>query len=228
MYSQNENELLLHDWLEDLLGGWYHTLGMPPSRSLWADTSSLRDAIKFAFREAPPTHDDEKPDDFHYTQWSIGLFKLLQEQCALQKLTSVSTDRSIRVVATSQCVGRSINHPQETIDDVSVPKYRFAYRIRVENNSSDIVQLLGRSWHIQETVGGVAVGEPIRVHAPTTGAVGKLPVLHPGQAFEYSSGCELVTPTGEMKVCPMNVECCDEELLLTVETALTLFLYCKH
>lgn len=80
-------------------------------------------------------------------------------------------------------------------------KYRFAYRIRVENlpSSSQTVQLLGRTWHIQDTTAtGEAIGEPQHVHAPTTGAVGHLPVLQPGQVFEYMSGCELFTRHGTM------------------------------
>ena len=39
----------------------------------------------------------------------------------------------------------------------------------------------------------------IRVHAPHTGAVGKHPVLGPGQFFEYMSGCDLATEVGLMK-----------------------------
>lgn len=56
-------------------------------------------------------------------------------------------------------------------------KYRFAYRIRIENISSPeqprYIQLLGRYWHIQEID---ANGEPdldhppVIVDAPVTGA----------------------------------------------------------
>lgn len=38
----------------------------------------------------------------------------------------------------------------------------------------------------------------ISVNAPTTGAVGQQPVIHPGQTFEYISGCEIHSPTGQM------------------------------
>lgn len=37
------------------------------------------------------------------------------------------------------------------------------------------------------------------VDAPTSGAVGQLPVLQPGHVFEYMSGCELASGFGEME-----------------------------
>ena len=37
------------------------------------------------------------------------------------------------------------------------------------------------------------------VNAPITGAVGQLPVLQPGQVFEYMSGADLATTRGEMR-----------------------------
>ena len=39
------------------------------------------------------------------------------------------------------------------------------------------------------------------VNEPRTGAVGHLPVLGPGEVFEYTSGAELSTPTGYMEGC---------------------------
>jgi uncharacterized protein affecting Mg2+/Co2+ transport len=52
-------------------------------------------------------------------------------------------------------------------------KYRFAYRIRVENVSDQHVQLLGRYWLMQETSGDAepdATRPPVIVDAPVTGA----------------------------------------------------------
>ena len=80
-------------------------------------------------------------------------------------------------------------------------RYRFAYRIRVENlpDNDKTVQLLGRTWHIQGEDGSkVPVGDPIVVQAPKTGVVGILPVLQPGEYFEYMSGCELPLRNGTM------------------------------
>ena len=92
-------------------------------------------------------------------------------------------------------------------------KYRFSYRIRIENTSSDCIQVLGRHWNIQEYDGDVSGAgndsssrkshvssrDPIIVNAPFTGAVGHLPVLKPGQCFEYMSGTDLATKLGLMK-----------------------------
>ena len=85
----------------------------------------------------------------------------------------------------------------------TTPKYRFAYRIRVENISpSTTVQLLGRYWHISEEhdnpENDESSNEPIEVDAPYTGAVGQLPVIQPGEVFEYVSGTDLTTPKGVM------------------------------
>ena len=64
----------------------------------------------------------------------------------------------------------------------------------------DAVQLLGRTWRITEDpIKGLPPIDPVAVNAPTTGAVGHLPVLQRGQLFEYMSGYELVTPSGAMQ-----------------------------
>ena len=93
------------------------------------------------------------------------------------------------------CIGKTASGSAPTSDT----KHRFAYRIRVENlpENDKTVQLLGRTWKIQDD-SGLDPGNPIVVKAPTTGAVGHLPVLHPGEVFEYMSGCELATKTGTM------------------------------
>jgi ApaG protein len=95
--------------------------------------------------------------------------------------------------------------------DTGSVKYRFAYKIRVENVSEDLkstVQLLGRTWIIEEDEpeeGNLKYKDEsdriVHVKAPTTGAVGHLPVLRPGEIFEYISGCELSTETGNMSGC---------------------------
>lgn len=64
------------------------------------------------------------------------------------------------------------------------------------------MQLLGRYWSIDElTAGGREddTKERIVVDSPTTGAVGHLPVLRPGQVFEYMSGTDLLGTKGIMK-----------------------------
>ena len=58
---------------------------------------------------------------------------------------------------------------------------------------------MGRTWKIQEhNENGTPLGDAVTVNAPTTGAVGHLPVILPGLVFEYMSGCELASKTGNM------------------------------
>ena len=67
----------------------------------------------------------------------------------------------------------------------------WAYRIRIDNFGRETVQLLRRTWLITD-----ARGRTQRVHGE--GVVGQQPVLEPGEAFEYTSGTPLETPSGFM------------------------------
>jgi ApaG protein len=78
--------------------------------------------------------------------------------------------------------------------DQSLPeahRYVWAYRIRITNHGNAQVQLLTRHWIITDGSGRVE-------HVRGPGVVGEQPVLNPGEAFEYTSGCPLATPTGMM------------------------------
>ena len=68
----------------------------------------------------------------------------------------------------------------------------WAYRIKIENNSADTVQLLSRHWIITD-----AQGRQQEVRG--AGVVGEQPVLAPGASFSYSSGTPLQTPSGFMR-----------------------------
>ncbi|MBX3570096.1 MAG: Co2+/Mg2+ efflux protein ApaG [Rhizobiaceae bacterium] len=70
-------------------------------------------------------------------------------------------------------------------------RYVWAYRITIDNQSDDTVQLLSRYWHITDGVGRVE-----EVRGP--GVVGEQPVLDPGDSYNYMSGCPLTTPSGIM------------------------------
>ena len=48
--------------------------------------------------------------------------------------------------------------------------------------------------------------DPVRIHAPTGGCVGQLPVLHPGTAFEYHSA-STSSGTGRMQGCLHFITC---------------------
>lgn len=79
--------------------------------------------------------------------------------------------------------------------DQSAPlarRYVFSYTVRISNEGPEPAQLRTRHWII--TDGGGKVEE---VRGP--GVVGHQPFLRPGEHFDYTSGCVLETPRGEMR-----------------------------
>ncbi len=70
-------------------------------------------------------------------------------------------------------------------------QYVWAYRVTLENQGHETVQLLSRHWMITN-----ARGELHEVKGP--GVVGEQPVLKPGESYQYTSGCPLNTPWGMM------------------------------
>ncbi|GBQ23733.1 ApaG protein [Acetobacter estunensis NRIC 0472] len=81
------------------------------------------------------------------------------------------------------------------LDDQSQPdeqSYCWGYRIRIENLGDHPVQLLERMWEIIDAQGQI---ERIRGE----GVVGEQPLIEPGNAFEYTSGASLDTPSGIMR-----------------------------
>lgn len=71
-------------------------------------------------------------------------------------------------------------------------RYVFAYTIRISNEGESPARLKSRHWIITDGLGNVE-----QVRGP--GVVGEQPHLEPGEHFEYTSGCVLDTPRGEMK-----------------------------
>ncbi len=71
-------------------------------------------------------------------------------------------------------------------------EYLFAYTVTVRNTGEVAAKLLTRHWIISDADGHV---EEVRGE----GVVGEQPVLKPGEAFQYTSGCPLTTPVGAMK-----------------------------
>jgi len=74
----------------------------------------------------------------------------------------------------------------------SAKRYVFAYTVKIKNEGSLAAQLRTRHWII--TDGNSKVEE---VRGP--GVIGQQPHLKPGEEFEYTSGCVLQTPRGEMR-----------------------------
>jgi ApaG protein len=71
-------------------------------------------------------------------------------------------------------------------------RWFWAYHVRIENEGSRAVQLISREWTISDGLGG-------RHEVQGEGVVGEQPVIEPGGAFDYVSGCPLNTPTGSME-----------------------------
>ena len=69
--------------------------------------------------------------------------------------------------------------------------YVFAYTITIINSGKIAAQLIARTWNVND-----ANGHTERVKG--LGVVGQQPLLKPGEAFEYTSGTRLRTPTGTM------------------------------
>ena len=71
-------------------------------------------------------------------------------------------------------------------------QFVWAYRVQIENEGPETVQLLTRYWHITDGLGRI---QEVR----GAGVVGEQPVLNPGESYEYTSGTPLPTPSGIMK-----------------------------
>lgn len=95
-----------------------------------------------------------------------------------------------------ECVTRGIRvsvRPYYLDDqsDPEEPRYVWAYTVRIDNESSDVVQLRTRYWRITDAMG---LTDEVR----GDGVVGEQPVIRPGEGFEYTSGAPLTTPSGLM------------------------------
>ncbi len=75
--------------------------------------------------------------------------------------------------------------------DASSDSYVFAYTITIKNVGDIPAQLVSRHWVIVDANGHTEEVQGL-------GVVGHQPLLKPGEAFEYSSGSRLRTPTGTM------------------------------
>jgi len=80
--------------------------------------------------------------------------------------------------------------PEQSKPDDS--RYSFAYTVCITNRGNVAAQLISRHWLIQDHDGPM-------VEVKGLGVVGHQPLLKPGERFEYTSGSQLATPTGEMR-----------------------------
>ena len=96
---------------------------------------------------------------------------------------------------TTTTQGVTVSVTTNYLPDYSSPQqehYVFAYKIDIRNNSEYTVKLLRRHWYIHDANGAVREVEG-------EGVVGQQPVLEPGDAHQYVSGCNLKTGLGKMR-----------------------------
>ena len=70
--------------------------------------------------------------------------------------------------------------------------YSFAYTITITNTGEVPAQLVSRHWIIADALGHIEEVKGL-------GVIGQQPLLKPGEAFQYTSGCRLRTPSGTMQ-----------------------------
>ena len=71
-------------------------------------------------------------------------------------------------------------------------RWFWTYTVEIENHGAETVQLVSRHWVITD---GLNRREDVR----GPGVVGEQPVLKPRDAYRYTSGCPLPTPSGVMR-----------------------------
>lgn len=70
--------------------------------------------------------------------------------------------------------------------------FAFGYKVTIENQSKDAVQLNSRHWEILDALNNLEIIEG-------EGVIGKKPILNPGESHSYSSGSLLTSPFGAMR-----------------------------
>ena len=79
--------------------------------------------------------------------------------------------------------------PEQSAPDKGI--YGFAYTVTITNTGEVAAQVISRHWFISDAMGHTEQVKGL-------GVVGHQPLLKPGEAFEYTSGCRLRTATGAM------------------------------
>ena len=67
----------------------------------------------------------------------------------------------------------------------------FAYRISINNKSSEMIRLKKRHWYIVDS-------DSSKREVEGEGVVGEQPFIAPGETYRYVSGCNLNTEIGKM------------------------------
>jgi len=103
-----------------------------------------------------------------------------------------SLDRPVYEAETRGIVVRVVAAYEAEQSDPLEGRWFWSYVVEIENHSGPTVQLLSRHWTITDALNRT---EEIK----GVGVVGEQPTLRPRDAFRYTSGCPLPTPSGWMR-----------------------------
>lgn len=101
-------------------------------------------------------------------------------------------DRSVYQAVTRDILVRVAPSYLASDSDPENRRFVWAYTVEIENHGQETVQLIARHWIITDAMNRVEEVEG-------EGVVGEQPTLGPREAFRYSSGCPLQTPSGAMR-----------------------------
>jgi ApaG protein len=105
---------------------------------------------------------------------------------------SSSRDAPVYEARTQDILVRVVANFAPEQSDPEEGEYFWVYTVEIENHGKRTVQLVSRHWVITDAQNRIE-----EVNGP--GVVGEQPELKPGEAFRYSSGCPLKTPSGAMR-----------------------------
>ena len=71
-------------------------------------------------------------------------------------------------------------------------QFAFGYKVTIENQSNNSVQLESRYWKIFDALNNIETVEG-------EGVIGQKPILKPNESHTYKSGCLLTSPFGSME-----------------------------
>lgn len=80
--------------------------------------------------------------------------------------------------------------PQESLPEEG--RWVWAYMVEIENHGTETVSLITRHWEITDALNHTEVVDG-------AGVVGEQPILKSREAFRYTSGTSLPTPSGTMR-----------------------------
>lgn len=101
-------------------------------------------------------------------------------------------DRAVYEARTRDILVRVVTEYVAAESDPAEGRWVWGYMVEIENHGTETVQLVSRHWIITDALNRV---QEVRGE----GVVGEQPTLGPREAYRYTSGCPLTTPSGSMR-----------------------------